>query len=386
MKAMRAFLPLWLALALVLTTVTPLFADIPISNTVSGGENEGGEGGSNPFTLLKGIEPIKDLVSGSVWVMAQGLDNRAFVSAPEHIVDPFQMSGVQSPLASSSYAPLGQGVGSGVLVPYRDPAPAFSRNLLVTRDFSSRALQTEPALAVNPQDSDHLVLGSIDYNFPSNSVYVSIDGGQSWEGPKQTKYLRDDLGSGGDPVLAFDKKGSVYLTSISIGVKDYSIGAASGEALVSSIAVAASNDGGFTWEEPVSSATSNVETNVQLDDTGHVRGTISLSFLDKPWIAIGPHPTIEDQEMIYVTYTKFTSRYEILYIGELPVLGIPETLTTPEMVASADAGQTWTDPVAVGPTVRSVMGEGSGKEPGGHHAGATRLAGAGPGSADGAPF
>ena len=102
MKAMRAFLPLWLALALVLTPVTPLFADIPISNTLSGGgENEGGEGGSNPFTLLKGMEPIKDLVSGSVWVMAQGLDNRAFVSAPEHIVDPFQMSGVQSPLASS---------------------------------------------------------------------------------------------------------------------------------------------------------------------------------------------------------------------------------------------------------------------------------------------
>jgi hypothetical protein len=314
MKAMRAFLPLWLALslvtALVLTTVTPLFADIPISNTVSGGgESEGGsEGGNNPFTLLKGMEPIKDLVSGSVWVMAQGIDQRAFVRAPEHVVDPFQLRGGQSPLASSSYAPLGQGAGPGVLVPYRDPAPAFSRNLLVTRDFSSRTLQTEPALAVNPQDPDHLVLGTIDYNFPSNSVYVSIDGGQSWEGPKQTKYLRDDLGSGGDPVLAFDKKGTVYLTSISIGVKDYSIGSASGEALVSSIAVAASEDGGFTWLEPVSSATSNVETNVQLDDTGRVRGTISLSFLDKPWIATGPHPTIEDQEMIYVlAATRFST-------------------------------------------------------------------------------
>ena len=87
-----------------------------------------------------------------------------------------------------------------MLVPYRDPAPAFSRNLLVTRDFSDRTLQTEPYLAVDPQDPDHLVVGAIDYNFPSNSVYVSIDGGATWEGPKQTKYLRDDLGSGTEVV------------------------------------------------------------------------------------------------------------------------------------------------------------------------------------------
>ena len=367
--SVRMLLPVSLTLALLLLSIHPLFAEAPIhivSGVSGGGESEGGgESGGNPFTLLKGMEPIKDLVSGSVWLMAQGIDQRAFVRAPEHIVDPFQLPGAQSPLASSSYAPLGQGAGPGVLVPYRDPAPAFSRNLLVTRDFSSRTLQTEPSLVVDPQDPDHLVLGTIDYNFPSNSVYVSIDGGKSWDGPKQTKYLRDDLGSGGDPVLAFDKKGTVYITSISIGVKDYSIGSASGEALVSSIAVAASDDGGSTWQEPVSSATSTVETNVKLDDTGHVRGTISLSFLDKPWIATGPHPTIEGQEMIYVSYTKFTSRYEILYIGELPVLGIPETLTTPEMVTSADGGQTWSDPVAVGPTVRSVIGEGNEKPGGG---------------------
>ena len=186
----------------------------------------------------------------------------------------------------------------------------------MTRDFSGRTLQTEPTLAVNPQDPDHIVLSTIDYNFPSNSVYVSIDGGTSWEGPRQSKYLRDDLGSGGDPVLAFDKNNNVYLTSISIGVEDYGIGSAAGEALVSSIAVATSNDGGFTWNDPVSSARSTIETNVDLTASGRIEGTISFGFLDKPWIAVGPHPTIEDQEMVYVTYTEFVTRYNILYIGD----------------------------------------------------------------------
>ncbi|MDQ3248449.1 MAG: IPT/TIG domain-containing protein, partial [Chloroflexota bacterium] len=219
-------------------------------------------------------------------------------------------------------------------------------------------------------DPDHLVLATIDYNFPSNSVYVSIDGGANWDGPHQTKYLRDDLGSGGDPVLIFDSQGNVYATSISIGVTDYSIGSAGGEALISSMAVASSNDGGYTWNEPVSAARSDVQTEVELDPSGRIRGTISLSFLDKPWLATGPHPTIEDQEMIYLSYTEFVTQYDILYIGELPVLGIPETLTTPKLAASSDAGVTWSEPQAVGPTVRSTFGEG---EDGGGNAGVAEL-------------
>ena len=71
---------------------------------------------------------------------------------------------------------------------------------------------------------------------------------------------------------------------------------------------------------------STVTTDVQQDLSGKLRGTISLGFLDKPWITIGPHPTIEDQEMLYLSYTEFVTRYDILYIGELPVLGVPISL------------------------------------------------------------
>ena len=43
-----------------------------------------------------------------------------------------------------------QSAGAGALVPYRDPAPAFSTNHLVTRDFSSSPYQTEPNIAIDP--------------------------------------------------------------------------------------------------------------------------------------------------------------------------------------------------------------------------------------------
>ena len=59
-------------------------------------------------------------------------------------------------------------------MPYRDPAPAFSTNHLVTRDFSSRPYQTEPNIAIDPADPEHIVLGTIDYNFPSMSSYVQL--------------------------------------------------------------------------------------------------------------------------------------------------------------------------------------------------------------------
>jgi hypothetical protein len=358
MRFLRAVLSFLIVVALFAPLALAVQAQVILPDPPKGGEGEGEGAVENPVHLLRPLQPNQHILSGSVAMIARGIDNRMFINGEgTRTTDGADFSRVESPLNVGVNAPLRQGAGPGVLVPYRDPAPAFSRNLLVTRDFSDRTLQTEPTLAVNPQDPDHLVMATIDYNFPSNSIYVSIDGGASWEGPRQMKYLRDDLGSGGDPVLAFDSKGNVYGTMISIGVADYDIGSAAGAVIVSSIAIATSNDGGFTWNDPVSSARSTVSSNVELDPTGRIRGTVSFGFLDKPWIVAGPHPTIEDQEMVYVSYTEFVTRYDILYIGELPVLGVPTTLTTPKLVYSSDAGQTWSEPKAVGPTVRSSFGE-----------------------------
>jgi len=71
----------------------------------------------------------------------------------------------------------------------------------------------------------------------------------------------------------------------------------------------------------------------------------------------GPHPTIEDQTVIYVTFVEFNTIYDILYLGELPTLGAPEVQTTPKLAYSLDQGVTWSEPVAVGPTVKRTYGE-----------------------------
>ena len=182
-----------------------------------------------PFTYLT---PFTELLSSTVGIMARGLDPRgpmplayqgrsdnapppglAWESVPEVYVAP------NMPPA----APVSQGAG---LVPFRDPAPAFSRNILIPRDFSNSPIQTEPHIAVNPNDPDHLVMGAVDYNFPNVSIYVSIDGGVTWEGPSQPPYLADDLGAGGDPVVAFDREGNVYVIFISIGVEEFTVGQA----------------------------------------------------------------------------------------------------------------------------------------------------------------
>ena len=65
----------------------------------------------------------------------------------------------------------------------------------------------------------------IDYNMGSTmSMYVSFDGGETWEGPNQIRYFRDDISGAGDPVVAFDRDGNVYISMFSIGVREFQIG------------------------------------------------------------------------------------------------------------------------------------------------------------------
>ena len=320
-------------------------------------ENPLGQDPSNVIPLI-GAEPIdllgpaSGVLSGQAWLMAAGGGDpgAAAVADADQLLGPGL--GVE---ASSSRT---QAAGAGAPVPFRDPGPAFSRNILVTRDFGQSPFQTEPHIEANPDDPEHLVLGVIDYAFPSMSAYVSFDGGERWEGPNQVPYLLKDLGAGGDPVVAFDREGNVYMNFISIGIDEFNLGPIEVAAQVSSIAVARSEDDGFTWPTQISSARSRVDTDgLETDRFGRLRGIVDLSFLDKPWMAIGPHPDEPETDVIYVTYTNFDISYEILYIGEIPNLLPTEMRTSIELVKSEDGGRTWTDPVAVSPVVRRAYGE-----------------------------
>lgn len=301
------------------------------------------------------MEPFQKNLSGSAWLMAEGLDPRLTTAKGNPLGKLFPPQEAQV----RGIAPQASGGGQGPLVPYRSPSPKFSRNILVTRDFSRVPFQTEPSLAVDPKDPEHLILGVIDYNFPGITTYNTIDGGATWEGPYQVKYPSNDLGAAGDPVIAFDRQGNAYAASISIDEEEFVVGNAVGSAAVSAIPIATSSDGGFTWSEPVGAARDHIATrSLGSDEEGRPTYELSLPFLDKPWMTVGPSSSNPAQDVIYVTYTKFVTRYNVFFLfGVEPFLGIPVTETSIEMVRSEDGGLTWSAPISVSPIVLSTQGE-----------------------------
>ncbi|MBA2597500.1 MAG: exo-alpha-sialidase [Chloroflexia bacterium] len=324
-----------------------LFSMIPPLATQA---EEGGE--AIPIGDFRLLEPVENMLSAGSWVMATGQDPR--------LMDiPTGGSARDVDWTGYGVVPGGNGARSGNYqpqVPFRSAAPAFSRNQIVSRQLGLFPLNTEPHLAVNPLDPEHIVLGVIDYNFPAMSTYVSFDGGETWEGPNQLRYFQEDFGAAGDPVLAFDRDGNVFMVSISLGFEEFRLGTLVSSTEISSIVISKSDDDGLSWGDAVSTARSTIETTSSVDETGRERGELAADFLDKPWIAIGPDPADPERDIIYVVYTEFKTRYTTLYADELPFLTSPVTETTIRLVRSTDGGATWSDPIGVSPTVFQAEG------------------------------
>lgn len=287
--------------------------------------------------FLNALELVRSELSGSVSIMVGGLDPRVDVFGVNELLIKDLREALQAPAAA--------------LAPVRIPSPQFSRNLLFTVDLGRFPFQTEPHLYVNPLDPDHIVVGVIDYNFPTITTYVSFDGGETWEGPFQPKFLPDDLVSGGDPTVAVDREGNVYVSYLSIGIEEFSIGGAAFEAVISSIAVSTSIDGGLSWSEPIRAARGGVEVVLipPRPETYPSGGSLTLRFLDKPWMTVGPDRNDPSRDAIYVTYTEFELKLDIIYVfgGELFYFGNPRVRTSIKLVKSTDGGITWSEPVTV---------------------------------------
>jgi len=308
-------------------------------------QEEEDEGNRITIDASQVLMPDPDLVSGSSWLVTTGQDPRFGAMRPNReMVTNAGWDAIDAAPGNPS------GVAFAPLVPFRSAAPAFSRNIIITRQLGLFPIQTEPHIAVDPLDPDHLVMGTIDYNFPAISSYTSFDGGETWDGPHQIRFFQNDFAVGGDPVVAFGQDGTVYITQISIGFEEFRIGQLLSSAIVSTLIVARSDDGGITWSDAVPAARSTVQASSQLDPEGRERGTIRSSFLDKQWLAVGPDPNNPDNDILYLAYTDFTDTNGILYADELPFLTAITRETTIMSVRSTDGGLTWSAPVPVSPT------------------------------------
>ncbi|MDW8358966.1 MAG: sialidase family protein, partial [Candidatus Caldarchaeum sp.] len=168
--------------------------------------------------------------------------------------------------------------GPLINIPYRSPTAKFSRNVVVTYDIGNRPYQNEPHIAVNPNNPDHLVMASHDFDVSCAVSYVSFDGGETWRGPAMTVPGPEDSFCS-DPVVAFGRDGTVYYVLLSIGSRPLRIGRLLYETDVASITVSVSKDGGVSWSYPYIAAKGRVLP---------AADRAAVLFLDKPWMAVGP--------------------------------------------------------------------------------------------------
>ncbi|MDW7977946.1 MAG: sialidase family protein [Candidatus Caldarchaeum sp.] len=235
--------------------------------------------------------------------------------------------------------------GPLINIPYRSPTAKFSRNVVVTYDIGNRPYQNEPHIAVNPNNPEHLVMASHDFDVSCAVSYVSFDGGETWRGPAMTVPGPEDSFCS-DPVVAFGRDGTVYYVLLSIGSRPLRIGRLLYETDVASITVSVSKDGGVSWSYPYIAAKGRVLP---------AADRAAVLFLDKPWMAVGPDRADPTKDAVYVTYTEFRTIYP--FLDFYPFVGEPTVEVSIKLVKSTDGGVTWTSPVAVSPVFSGLAGD-----------------------------
>ncbi|MBL4656958.1 MAG: exo-alpha-sialidase [Flavobacteriales bacterium] len=136
----------------------------------------------------------------------------------------------------------------------------------------------EPYLAVNPSNSQHMVvawMGFVLGNYISIRTRVTTDGGSTWNNIVNIPHAVAGYGSA-DPSIGFDGNGNVYLTYV-----DYKAATLTG-----AVYCVKSSDGGLTWAPEVEVVNANADG--------------AQYPVDRPWIAVDRSGGSNDGN-IYVT-------------------------------------------------------------------------------------
>jgi hypothetical protein len=157
----------------------------------------------------------------------------------------------------------------------------------------------EPAIAVDPNDPNHIVAAGNDYGTPNEDAwvgyYVSWDGGKTWSRDLIPGYRNGPISpltgfeGAGDPVVCFGPEGNVYISGIAFKratnpINPIGFGYNAGRA--DAIFVARSTDGGETFDQ-----ISLLVTALQA----------MIAFHDKEWMAVDMN-----NGNVYVMWAVFT--------------------------------------------------------------------------------
>jgi hypothetical protein len=218
-----------------------------------------------------------------------------------------------------------------------DPADAVDISCN-DKAFGQRfAPDNELAIAVDPNDSDHLLAGSNDYFYRFNNstgarqalvptgFFTSFDGGETWIDGQ----VPFGNGNGnGDPAPAFDGKHDVALMAQLSNV------AGQGGFFVSqgNVSVSRSLDGGIHWQKPV--------TVFKGKGTG-IGPANQAVFWDKEYIAVDNFASSPHYGRIYVTATKFVNGLQGSYTKSPIAIAWSDdggaTFSKPKIISGANA-------------------------------------------------
>ncbi|HEV8374810.1 MAG TPA: sialidase family protein, partial [Candidatus Polarisedimenticolia bacterium] len=230
----------------------------------------------------------------------------------------------------------GARAGKGCDIGASTQAAVYEGNMLL--DCDGETPHNETTLATNPLDPQHAVAGYHSYQRKDagsdaiirvvGATSVTRDGGTTWSEviPPISPYQFT-----GDPALAFDSRGRVYLA----GIADHEGPGASFTG--PDVVVATSFDGGAHWDPPVTVARG---TNAVTSG----RGSGPLVFNDKDFLTVDIGPSSPFRNRLYVTWTRFDSVFTPK----------KSAFSAEVMVAASDDGATWTESRAISGFNRSL--------------------------------